>query len=140
MILEAVELDAQDDAPLDAPPPHLGWQEHGLCRGVEPELFYPERGASTTEAQDVCRSCAVRVECITYSVGEKYGIWGGTSERQRRVLRKYVGVEILEMPRERIEEILAAVDRQRAGRAPGPSPLLKVLGVDAVEDEGDDDE
>mgnify|MGYP000160797370 CR=1 FL=1 len=58
--------------------------------GVDPDLFFPERGASTREAKEVCRGCIVRLECLEYALtnGEKFGIWGGLSERERRRLRR----------------------------------------------------
>lgn len=66
------------------------WQDEANCMGVDPDLFFPERGASTREAKAVCRSCEVRVDCLDYALanGEKFGIWGGHSERERRRLRR----------------------------------------------------
>ena len=66
------------------------WQERANCLGVDPDLFFPERGASTREAKGVCRGCEVRVECLEYALahGEKFGIWGGLSERERRRVRR----------------------------------------------------
>ncbi len=67
-----------------------GWQERANCLGVDPDLFFPERGASTREAKSVCRGCEVRFECLEYALshGEKFGIWGGLSERERRRVRR----------------------------------------------------
>jgi WhiB family redox-sensing transcriptional regulator len=67
-----------------------GWQDEANCLGVDPDLFFPERGASTREAKEVCRGCVVRNECLEYALvnGEKFGIWGGLSERERRRLRR----------------------------------------------------
>ena len=66
------------------------WQERANCLGVDPDLFFPERGASTREAKSVCRGCDVRLECLEYALGhgEKFGIWGGLSERERRRVRR----------------------------------------------------
>ena len=66
------------------------WQDEANCMGVDPDLFFPERGASTREAKEVCRGCVVRVECLEYALanGEKFGIWGGMSERERRRIRR----------------------------------------------------
>ncbi|MFZ4584680.1 MAG: WhiB family transcriptional regulator [Acidimicrobiia bacterium] len=66
------------------------WQERANCYGVDPDLFFPERGASTREAKSVCGGCEVRIECLEYALdnGEKFGIWGGLSERERRRLRR----------------------------------------------------
>ena len=68
----------------------MGWQRLANCLGVDPELFFPERGASTREAKEVCRGCVVRGDCLDYALanGEKFGIWGGMSERERRRVRR----------------------------------------------------
>ena len=66
------------------------WQDDANCLGVDPDLFFPERGASTREAKEVCRGCIVRQECLEFALqnGEKFGIWGGLSERERRRIRR----------------------------------------------------
>jgi WhiB family redox-sensing transcriptional regulator len=66
------------------------WQDLANCLGVDPDLFFPERGASTREAKEVCRGCVVREDCLEYALanGEKFGIWGGMSERERRRIRR----------------------------------------------------
>jgi WhiB family redox-sensing transcriptional regulator len=71
------------------------WQERANCLGVDPDLFFPERGASTREAKAVCRGCEVRGECLEYALdhGEKFGIWGGLSERERRRVRRQRALE-----------------------------------------------
>lgn len=71
-------------------PDERSWQDQANCLGVDPDLFFPERGASTREAKEVCRGCIVRLDCLEYALanGEKFGIWGGLSERERRRLRR----------------------------------------------------
>lgn len=68
----------------------LAWQSQANCQGLDPDLFFPERGASTREAKRVCGDCVVKDDCLEWALaaGEKFGIWGGTSERERRRLRK----------------------------------------------------
>jgi WhiB family redox-sensing transcriptional regulator len=68
----------------------LSWQERALCAQTDPEAFFPEKGGSTREAKRVCLSCEVRVECLEYALenDERFGIWGGLSERERRRLKK----------------------------------------------------
>jgi WhiB family redox-sensing transcriptional regulator len=70
--------------------PEESWQNYANCLGVDPDLFFPERGASTKEAKAVCRACVVREDCLEYALenSEKFGIWGGLSERERRRLRR----------------------------------------------------
>ena len=64
----------------------LAWQEQALCAQTDPEAFFPEKGGSTREAKAVCESCTVRAECLEYALAndERFGIWGGLSERERR--------------------------------------------------------
>jgi len=68
----------------------LSWQERALCAQTDPEAFFPEKGGSTREAKKVCVSCEVRSECLEYALAhdERFGIWGGLSERERRRLKK----------------------------------------------------
>ena len=93
---------APQPAPLSIPPVRfglvdpgedegvLGWQERALCAQTDPEAFFPEKGGSTREAKRVCSSCEVRAECLEYALAndERFGIWGGLSERERRKLKR----------------------------------------------------
>ena len=67
-----------------------GWQERALCAQTDPEAFFPEKGGSTREAKRVCGGCEVRAECLGYALehDERFGIWGGLSERERRRLKR----------------------------------------------------
>lgn len=67
-----------------------GWQERALCAQTDPEAFFPEKGGSTREAKKVCVGCEVRAECLEFALAhdERFGIWGGLSERERRKLKK----------------------------------------------------
>lgn len=71
------------------------WLARANCTGVDPDLFFPERGSSTREAKEVCRGCVVREDCLEYAIthSEKFGIWGGLSERERRKIRRRRNVE-----------------------------------------------
>jgi len=75
-------IEAADDAPE--------WQEQALCAQTDPEAFFPEKGGSTREAKRICTGCEVRVECLEYALAhdERFGIWGGLSERERRRLKR----------------------------------------------------
>ena len=66
------------------------WAERALCAQTDPEAFFPEKGGSTREAKKVCLGCDVRAECLEYALAndERFGIWGGLSERERRRLKK----------------------------------------------------
>ena len=68
-----------------------GWRSLASCLGVDPDLFFPERGETAKPAKAVCQGCLVREDCLEYSLTNKSdpGIWGGTSERERRkILRQ----------------------------------------------------
>lgn len=69
----------------------LVWREFAACRGLDPEMFYPDRGEDPVAAREVCRSCAVQTVCLEFALAhrEKTGVWGGTSERERsRIARR----------------------------------------------------
>jgi len=68
----------------------LRWQDFALCAQTDPDIFFPEKGGSTRDAKRVCGVCPVREECLQYAMDndERFGIWGGLSERERRRLRK----------------------------------------------------
>ena len=74
----------------DSAEAELSWQERALCAQTDPESFFPEKGGSTREAKKVCTGCDVRAECLEYALAhdERFGIWGGLSERERRRLKK----------------------------------------------------
>ena len=67
------------------PPP---WMLDGLCRYMDPELFFPHEIAGVRLAQQVCQVCPVSNECYAYAMEHRiiYGVWGGTSENERRRL------------------------------------------------------
>lgn len=66
------------------------WQDRALCSQTDPEAFFPEKGGSTREAKKICQRCSVRSECLEYALAhdERFGIWGGLSERERRRLKR----------------------------------------------------
>jgi len=66
------------------------WQDRALCAQTDPEAFFPEKGGSTREAKRICAVCEVRAECLEYALAhdERFGIWGGLSERERRKLKR----------------------------------------------------
>lgn len=65
------------------------WYERANCRGAGPDLFYMERGVSASSALVVCGECEVRAECLGLALERReiFGIWGGYSQRQLRVMR-----------------------------------------------------
>ena len=63
--------------------------ESAACRVVDSEIFFPIRGGSSKAPRHVCAQCSVRPQCLMYAIDncETYGIWGGTSDIERRLLR-----------------------------------------------------
>ena len=78
--------DSKEDNPLS-------WQTDALCAQTDPEAFFPEKGGSTRDAKRICTSCDVRDQCLEYALqnDERFGIWGGLSERERRKLKRRAG-------------------------------------------------
>jgi WhiB family redox-sensing transcriptional regulator len=68
----------------------LPWAADAKCLQADPETFFPEKGGSTREAKRICVQCDVRELCLDYALenDERFGIWGGLSERERRKLKR----------------------------------------------------
>lgn len=64
------------------------WERRAACLGVDPDLFFPDRGGSQNTAKEICSRCVVRIICLEVNINEKFGVWGGLSERERRRLRR----------------------------------------------------
>lgn len=84
------EVDASELADIFGLPEETSWQERALCSQTDPEAFFPEKGGSTRDAKKICSGCEVRAECLEYALehDERFGIWGGLSERERRRLKR----------------------------------------------------
>jgi WhiB family transcriptional regulator, redox-sensing transcriptional regulator len=85
-------MNPDDLADIFGLPDEASWQERALCSQTDPEAFFPEKGGSTREAKRICTGCEVRGECLEYALqhDERFGIWGGLSERERRRLKRSV--------------------------------------------------
>ena len=71
------------------------WMQSALCTQVDSELFFPEKGMSSTKAKKVCNSCPVRTQCAEYAINSPalvHGVWGGLSEQERRDIRRTKGI------------------------------------------------
>lgn len=82
------------------------WRAASLCRTAVPiaapwgpvlvkipaDLWHPDQGdsRSAATARRICRSCPVQADCLAYALvhNEPLGIWGGTTERQRRDIKR----------------------------------------------------
>ena len=71
------------------------WTEEANCKGADADLFFPERGASTRKAKAICRACTVQDDSLEKAAenSEKFGIWGGLSERERRRVKRQRAAE-----------------------------------------------
>jgi WhiB family redox-sensing transcriptional regulator len=71
------------------------WRKSAICRDTDPDLFFP---VGTTgyalvqidKAKQVCTECPVCTDCLQYALdtNQDSGIWGGTSEEERRHIRR----------------------------------------------------
>lgn len=68
----------------------IAWQDWGMCSQTSPDAFFPDKGQPTAAAKRVCATCPVQAECLEYALAndERFGVWGGLSERERRVLKQ----------------------------------------------------
>ena len=66
------------------------WTDQALCAQADPEAWFPEKGGSTRLPKLICRGCEVRGECLDYALetDQRFGVWGGLSERERRRLKR----------------------------------------------------
>lgn len=67
------------------------WMALGKCRDLDPAIFFPSDGVGVQAAQRICQDCPQRVPCLEYALANRvdHGVWGGTSERERRrILRQ----------------------------------------------------
>jgi WhiB family redox-sensing transcriptional regulator len=72
------------------------WRDHALCKEVDPQIFFEETpGVKSTAAKSVCRRCDVQPQCLEYALNHnEWGIWGGTSINQRKLLRRQRGIRL----------------------------------------------
>jgi len=77
------------DIDLEAHVKNPTWRVSAACRGIDASLFHPERGEDAMTPKTFCETCSVSEPCLAFALVnyEKHGIWGGTSEKERRVLR-----------------------------------------------------
>jgi WhiB family transcriptional regulator, redox-sensing transcriptional regulator len=99
------------------------WMQDALCAETDPEAFFPEKGGSARDAKKICNSCEVREQCLAYALGkeERFGIWGGLSERELRKLR-----------RPRISPEQEKVLREMSERFATNREIAEVMGLSAL--------
>ncbi|MEU3144716.1 MULTISPECIES: WhiB family transcriptional regulator [unclassified Streptomyces] len=71
------------------------WRTRAACRDEDPDLFFPIGTSGpallqTEQAKAVCRRCPVQQQCLDWAMesGQSLGVWGGTSETERRALKR----------------------------------------------------
>jgi WhiB family transcriptional regulator, redox-sensing transcriptional regulator len=104
------------------------WSLEGICNTTEkPDSFFPERGYSPLEALKTCRHCPVKRDCLEYALvhGEQ-GVWGGTTDRERRLKFPFIIIEML-----RDQYIAARLLEKRTNQ-----PILYILRAgDVISDD-----
>jgi WhiB family redox-sensing transcriptional regulator len=66
------------------------WAAYAACRQADPDLFFPGDDGDADTAIRICRGCPVRTACLEWALDARirYGVWGGTTERDRRRLQR----------------------------------------------------
>lgn len=69
----------------------MGWESEAKCRGMDTNIFFPERGHSTVTiraVREVCAKCPVKQQCLEIGLSEEIqvGFYGGMSANQRRTM------------------------------------------------------
>lgn len=71
------------------------WRQEGACWDTDPDVFFPVREEDVGAALAICATCPVQSECLTYALrNEGVGIWGGTTESERRKLRRRYRIKL----------------------------------------------
>lgn len=80
-----------ESLPPDPLPPDM-WQHLAACYGIDPDLFFPTSEEEASPALTYCTTCRLRETCLAWALknGERYGVWGGLTEQQRRRLIRFV--------------------------------------------------
>jgi WhiB family redox-sensing transcriptional regulator len=70
--------------------PDLTWQQEALCAQTGADFFFPEPGSSVRDAKRICALCPIRSACLEHALthDERFGVWGGLSEKERQALRR----------------------------------------------------
>lgn len=86
----AIGIDLKSLPPNPSPPDM--WQDQAACYGIDPDVFFPPSEEEAGPALAYCAVCTIREMCLAWALknGERYGVWGGLTEQQRRRLTRYV--------------------------------------------------
>jgi WhiB family transcriptional regulator, redox-sensing transcriptional regulator len=77
--------------PPNPSPPDM-WQDQAACFGIDPDTFFPTSEDEAGPALAYCTACPIRQTCLAWALknGERYGVWGGLTEQQRRRVVRFV--------------------------------------------------
>lgn len=97
------------------------WIKEAHCRkaNIDTNLFFPDRGSPTNIARQLCSPCEVKTECLNYALDNNLdtGIWGGTSGRQRRDLKRQRKVRLGWQPKvSSTSSLFLTAPKPRSGR------------------------
>lgn len=116
--------------PEPAAPAGADWRSLSACRDTDPELFFPLSAwgpgqAQIASAKAICASCQVRSDCLQFALrsGQEFGVWGGTSEDERRAMRR---AQLVLTPRP-VAEPVQRGKRRRAAQPVRLSPAGSVI-------------
>jgi WhiB family transcriptional regulator, redox-sensing transcriptional regulator len=67
------------------------WMAQSKCRNMDPAIFFPGDGVGVQAAQRICFECPVKDACLEHALADRvdHGVWGGTSERERRRILRH---------------------------------------------------
>jgi WhiB family transcriptional regulator, redox-sensing transcriptional regulator len=80
-----------EEVTLMTAPSTASWRKLAACQGIDPEIFYPASDEDDAwEAKAICSECPVRQACLEHALAhrEREGVWGGTTERERRRIHR----------------------------------------------------
>lgn len=75
----------------------LDWKQDAICAQVCGDMWFPDKGQNGTDAKELCETCPVVEMCLKYALehGERFGIWGGKTERERHRIAKKMGLTLI---------------------------------------------
>jgi hypothetical protein len=99
------------------------WRTRGVCQDVDPETFFPAPSEPADAAISLCRTCPVQGSCLAWALqaGDLYGVWGGTTARERRAMAVVWQSGLHEQVPSDPLPVTAAGDRS-GSRPPAPRP------------------
>ena len=81
---DTIEFNIFDAPILDERP----WAVFAACKDEQGMTFFPQTKLEERAALAICEICPVREECLDHALEmkERFGVWGGTTEKERRKL------------------------------------------------------